>query len=208
MSGAAQPVPAGWYRDPGSPAQFRWWNGEAWTERTSNEQVPSPSSAKETTVTKPRSWTYPIRLRPLPRIRVTNFIGTILIVTAGGTGVWGGFAVGFVVHRGWIISALGTPFALYGLVLLFTASRLELILTSDHATVRGYTRTVRISRDSIRQITDYPMIVWSDPGGAVHRTLVNALSLYRSGRASPSPKVLALVSKQWDVLREWAARTD
>jgi hypothetical protein len=144
----------------------------------------------------------------LPRIRVTNFIGTILIVAAGGTGVWGGFAVGFVVHRGWIISAIGTPFALYGLVLLFTDSRLELILTSDHATVRGYTRTVRIRREFIREVTDYPMIIWSNPGGAVHRTPVNALSLYRSGRASPSPKVLALVSKQSDVLREWAARTD
>src|SRR5215472_554469 len=30
-----QPTPpAGWYRDPHSRFQLRWWNGQAWTERT------------------------------------------------------------------------------------------------------------------------------------------------------------------------------
>lgn len=27
-----QPVPAGWYEDPSSPENIRWWNGTAWTE--------------------------------------------------------------------------------------------------------------------------------------------------------------------------------
>ncbi|WP_211517146.1 DUF2510 domain-containing protein [Geodermatophilus africanus] len=28
---AATLPPAGWYADPGTPGQWRWWNGATWT---------------------------------------------------------------------------------------------------------------------------------------------------------------------------------
>ena len=28
------PGPAGWYRDPWGSSQWRWWDGQAWTQRT------------------------------------------------------------------------------------------------------------------------------------------------------------------------------
>lgn len=34
--------PAGWYDDPTSPVQERWWDGERWTEQTRRKAAPAP----------------------------------------------------------------------------------------------------------------------------------------------------------------------
>jgi hypothetical protein len=141
-------------------------------------------------------------------LRVNNFIGAAIVAAAGAAGVWGGFAVGLVVHQGWIITALGSPFAVFGVALAVTSLRLELVLTQDYAVVRGYFRTVRVPRDSIRQITGYPSIIWVDDHGSSHVMPVNALSVFRSGRASPNPRLLARVEEQWTILRGWAMRAN
>jgi hypothetical protein len=149
---------------------------------------------------------YPIRLRPLPQLRVNNVIGGLFIAAAGAAGIWGGFAVGVAVHQGWIIVALGVPFALYGLWVTPRSLLLEVVLTEDRAVVRGILCTVRVPRDSIRGITAYPSILWTDAGGRSRRTQVNALNVYRSGRASPNARILARVQAQQAVLEHWAAR--
>jgi hypothetical protein len=214
MSDTPRPTAPGWYGDPNAPGQVRWWDGSSWTEHTSPGDVVTAAAVAPTDAAtppahaQPRPLDYPIRMRPLTSIRVTNAIGTIAILGAGAIGVWGGFAIGTFSHQGWIISAISAPFAIYGLVLLVTASRLEIVLTKDQAIVRGYSRTVRIPRDSITEITAYPRIAWTDDRGNARKTPVNALSLYRSGRASPNPTILARVGEQWAVLRDWAARTD
>jgi hypothetical protein len=146
-----------------------------------------------------------IRLRPILALRINNFIGAVAIAAAGAAGVWGGYAVGFTAHQGWILSALGLPFALYGLVMAPASLRLGLILSADHAVVRGYFRTVRIPRQAITRITSYPGIVWTDLDGRERDTLVNSMNVYRSGRARPSEKLLARISDQTAVLSQWAA---
>ena len=151
---------------------------------------------------------YPIRLRPLLALRVNNFIGAIIIAAAGVAGVLGGFAVGLVVHQGWIITVLGCPFAVFGIAFALTSFRLELVLTQDHAVVRGYFRTVRVPRDGVRQITDYPSIVWVDGLDRPHNTRVNALNVYRSGRASPNSRLLARVEVQRETLRDWVTQAN
>jgi hypothetical protein len=129
-----------------------------------------------------------------------------VIAGSGAIGVWGGFAVGFVVHNGWVLTLLGAPFALYGAVFLFAGFRLELVLIQDAAVVHGYFSTVRIPRASIRSITAWPAIEWVDERGRTHRTPVNALNIYRSGRAQPNPTIVARIEQQCDVLRNWANR--
>jgi hypothetical protein len=48
----ATPTPAGWYADPESPGQYRYWDGQAWTQHTAPASAPPPSaetaSAQET----------------------------------------------------------------------------------------------------------------------------------------------------------------
>ena len=141
-------------------------------------------------------------------LRVNNFIAAVIIAAAGATGVWGGFAVGLLVHQGWVLTALGSPFVLLGVAGAPTSLRLELVLTQDHAVVRGYFRTVRVPRDSVRRITEYPSIVWVDDHDRSHVTQVNALSAFRSVRASPNPRLLARVEEQVATLRDWAARAN
>ncbi len=55
--------PAGWYDDPGDPAQVRWWDGTAWTVETRPKPVPQQGAAGGATppqkATKPfyrRTW--------------------------------------------------------------------------------------------------------------------------------------------------------
>ena len=149
---------------------------------------------------------FPIRLRPLTVIRVGSFIGAVIIAAAGAASIWGGLSVGLVVHQGWILLALGIPFTVFGLWTAPTSLLLAITLDRDTAVVRGFLRTVQIRRDSITYITSYPSIVWVDARGHSRSTPVNALSVFRSGRASPNPKVLARVEGQWQVLRNWAAQ--
>ena len=148
---------------------------------------------------------YPLRLRPLMQLRLNKFIGGVVILGAGAVGVWGGFAVGVMAHQGWILVALGAPFALYGLWVTPRSLLLEVVLTQDRAVVRGYLRTVRIPRDAIREITAYPSILWVDANGRSRRTQVNTLNIYRSGRVSPNPRIAGLVREQCAVLERWAA---
>jgi len=42
MASAGQTPPPGWYTDPQSPAQLRFWDGAVWTERTSPAGPPAP----------------------------------------------------------------------------------------------------------------------------------------------------------------------
>jgi hypothetical protein len=149
---------------------------------------------------------FPIRMRPFRVIRVNSFIGALFIAAAGIVGVWGGFAVGILVNQGWIITTLGVPFALFGLWTAPASFFLELVLNRDYAVVHGFLRIVRIPRDSVEEITSYPSIVWVDSRGQSRRTPVNALSLYRSGQASPNPRIAAGVQGQRDVLRHWATQ--
>ena len=44
---ATRVVAAGWYEDPASAAQVRWWNGVAWTDHTREK----PAATSQTTVT-------------------------------------------------------------------------------------------------------------------------------------------------------------
>jgi hypothetical protein len=149
---------------------------------------------------------YPIRLRPLVQLRVNNFIGGVAIAAAGAAGVWGGFAVGVIVHQGWILVTLGAPFAIYGLWVTPRSLLLEVVLTESCAKVRGILRSVRVPRAAIREITAYPSIVWTDARGRSRLTQVNALNIYRSGRVSPNPNIVARVQAQRAVLEKWASR--
>jgi hypothetical protein len=147
---------------------------------------------------------YPIRIRPPRPLGINNIIGAVIIAASGGVGVWGGFAVGFIVHQGWIITLIGAPFAVYGVVFLVAGLRLELVLTEDTAVVHGYFGTVRIPRASVQGVTQWPAIEWIDARGRTRLTPVNALNLYRSGRAAPNPTIVARVQHQIDVIHEWA----
>lgn len=202
-------IPAGWYPDPrelGS-AQKRWWDGNAWTEQVSTEQVSAPNVSPRVGPTHPDFDSFPIRIRPFTVIRVNSFIAALLIAGAGIVGVWGGFAVGIAAHQGWILTALGVPFALFGLWTAPASLFLEMVLTRDNAVVHGFLRIVRIPRKSVKEITSYPSIIWVDSRGRSRRTPVNALSLYRSGQASPNARILARVQGQSDLLRHWATQT-
>ncbi len=44
---ATRVVPAGWYQDPATPAQVRWWNGLAWTEHVREKPGASSSAADQ-----------------------------------------------------------------------------------------------------------------------------------------------------------------
>jgi hypothetical protein len=145
-------------------------------------------------------------MRPFKVIRVNNLIGALFIAAAGIVSVWGGFAVGIVANQGWVLTALGVPFALFGLWSAPASVFLELVLNRDYAVVHGFLRIVRIPRDSVKEITSYPSIVWVDSRGRSRRTPVTALSLYRSGRVSPNPRISARVQGQRDVLRNWASQ--
>jgi hypothetical protein len=148
---------------------------------------------------------YPIRLRPIAQLRVNNFIGGVVIAAAGAAGVWGGFAVGLLAHQGWILIALGAPFALYGLWVGPRSLFVEVVLTRSHAEVRGILRSTRVPRAAIREITAYPSFVWVDARGRSRVTQINALNIYRSGRASPNPNIVARVQAQQAVLEQWAS---
>src|SRR4051794_888386 len=89
---------------------------------------------------------FPIRLRADRTLRVTGLIGGVLIAAAGMLSVWGGFEIGPVARNGWILIALGSPFAIYGLVLAPGSQWLEVILEVDQVTVRGFLGTRRIPR--------------------------------------------------------------
>lgn len=55
-------VPAGWYNDPSSPNQLRWWSGDAWTEHVTLPQPPvTPQPAPLTNDDMP---TAPISMDP------------------------------------------------------------------------------------------------------------------------------------------------
>ncbi len=161
--------------------------------------------ADSTTPLEPLEQPFPIRIRAVTTLRVTNLIGSLVIAAVGAFGVWGGFQVGLITHNGWIISAIGLPFALYGLALAPGTQRLGVVVNRDDILVRGYLRTQRIPRGAIREITSYPSIVWIDERGRQHTTLLNVFNVYRSGRASPNPRLLARVEQDVDVIRKWAA---
>ncbi|HEU0205805.1 MAG TPA: DUF2510 domain-containing protein [Pseudolysinimonas sp.] len=44
---ATRVVSAGWYQDPASSAQVRWWNGIAWTEHVREKPTTSPATKAE-----------------------------------------------------------------------------------------------------------------------------------------------------------------
>jgi len=148
---------------------------------------------------------FPIRLGPAWVLRMNNLIGAVLIAGCGAVGVWGGFAVGFVAHQGFILTILGAPFALYGLIIAPLTLRLGVVLHTDRAVVRGYLSTETVPRAAVTAVTDYPSIEWTGPDGQPRETLVNALNVYRSGRASPSERMLAAIQAKVDVLRAWAS---
>jgi hypothetical protein len=214
MTDPSASMHAGWYPDPREPgsAQKRWWDGNAWTEQVVSEQllteqVSAPDVSVRVGPTHPDFDSFPIRMRPFTVIRVNSFIASLLIAGAGIVGVWGGFAVGITVHQGWILTALGVPFAVFGLWTAPASLLLELVLTRDNAVIHGYLRIVRIPRESVKEITSYPSIIWVDSRGRSRRTPVNALSLYRSGQANPNARILARVQGQSDLLRHWATQT-
>lgn len=43
---AAPLPPSGWYADPGTPGQLRWWDGTAWSEHVAAAQVPTRGPRK------------------------------------------------------------------------------------------------------------------------------------------------------------------
>jgi len=45
---ATRVVSAGWYQDPASSVQVRWWNGLAWTEHVREKPTTSPASTGQT----------------------------------------------------------------------------------------------------------------------------------------------------------------
>jgi hypothetical protein len=208
MTGPRASIRAGWYPDsrvPGS-ARKRWWDRNGWTEQVLSQQVSAPNLSPRVGPFHPQFDSFPIRMRPFTVIRVNSFIAALLVAGAGIVGVWGGFAVGIVAHQGWILTALGVPFAVFGLWTALASLFLELVLTRDNAVVHGFLRVVRIPRESVKEITSYPSIIWVDSRGRSRRTPVNALSLYRSGQASPNARILARVQGQSDLLRHWATQ--
>jgi len=48
---ATRVVSAGWYQDPASSAQVRWWNGLAWTEHVREKPTTSPTVSSTTSAT-------------------------------------------------------------------------------------------------------------------------------------------------------------
>jgi hypothetical protein len=197
-------VAAGWYPDPAAPEgiQNRWWDGLVWTELV---QSTHPVAVSETFARRPAepALSLPIRLRPIATLRITNFIGGFIIAATGIGGVWAGFAIGFSDHQGWIVTYLGAPFALYGTFITFAGFRLGLDLTETEAIVHGYLRTVRIPRSAIGEVSGWPFIIWKNAHGRNRFTPVNALNVYKSGRARPNPAVVAKVDAQVDILRKW-----
>ena len=136
---------------------------------------------------------------------MNNLIGAVVIAGCGAVGVWGGFAVGFFEHQGIILTILGAPFALFGLVIAPLTLRLGVVLHADRAVVRGYLSTETVPRKAVTAIGDWPSIEWTGPDGQPRTTLVNALNVYRSGRARPSERMLAAIETKVNVLRAWAA---
>ena len=147
----------------------------------------------------------PIRLRPIPTLRVTNVIGAIVIAAAGIVGVWGGLEVG-PAHNGFVLVLLGAPFALYGAFAAPLSLRLALVLYADRAVVRGYLATRAIPRSAITGVTPWPSILWLDSDGRRRRAVVNALNVYRNPFwATPNPALVARVDAQIAILTSWVA---
>ncbi len=53
-----QTTPAGWYPDPDSPGQQRYWDGAAWTEHVAPGAIPRQESRSRTSQAAPAGW-YP-----------------------------------------------------------------------------------------------------------------------------------------------------
>jgi hypothetical protein len=147
----------------------------------------------------------PIRLRPLPTLRVTALIGGTLITVCGIIGVWGGLLVG-PVHNGPVLVVISAPFALYGAFVTPVSLRLGLDLYADRAVVRGYLGTRVVPRSAIVDVTPWPSIIWVDPDGRQRRSVVNALNVYRNPFwARPNPALVACVDAQIANLKNWVA---
>lgn len=71
-------APAGWYQDAHDPSQFRWWDGNGWTEARvvvpPVEPPPDPKSEAKRIVVKPY---YSVRWVLL---RIVYVIGAVAIV--------------------------------------------------------------------------------------------------------------------------------
>ncbi len=153
---------------------------------------------------EPNGQQFPIRIRALTTLRVTGLVGSVIIAAAGTSGVWGGFQVGLVAHNGWILAAVGLPFALYRLILAPGTQRLGVALNRDDILVRGHLRNQRIPRSAIRDITAYPSTIWSDEKGRQRTTVLSSLNVYQSGTAAPNPRLLARVERDIELIRRWA----
>src|SRR3982751_1916224 len=47
---ATRVVSAGWYQDPASSVQVRWWNGIAWTEHVREKPTTSPTTMGQSAI--------------------------------------------------------------------------------------------------------------------------------------------------------------
>jgi uncharacterized protein DUF2510 len=56
---APQPIPAGWYQDPGNPAQQRWWDGTQWSSQVSGQAYATTTAAVVPPAPAGTSWNTP-----------------------------------------------------------------------------------------------------------------------------------------------------
>lgn len=148
---------------------------------------------------------YPIRMRPQTSVRVNNVAGGLVIAGAAGVMALIGLIVPTVPVAGaWTLGLIFPPFSLYGLLMSGLSLRLKLTLTENTAIVRGYFGTTRVPRESISEVTEWPTLLWTDATDRHRRTFVNALNIYRSGRARPNPAIQARADADANFVREWA----
>lgn len=89
------PTP-GWYPDPATPSQFRWWDGQSWTEKTTPAPAPSTTTPVNTAAmtTHPPSQATPTAASTSTTNYLPNLIAALVAsvgIVIGSIGPWATF---------------------------------------------------------------------------------------------------------------------
>lgn len=75
-------MPPGWFPDPRSPAQLRWWDGTAWTSHVQQSPAPAAQPSQPTSLQSPASPAIPLPRRNMA-IWIVLLVAGVLIGTTG-----------------------------------------------------------------------------------------------------------------------------